>query len=39
MGGMKVFQSLGNRFRHHTDGFIATVVLLAAGLWNLKLAT
>jgi hypothetical protein len=38
IGGMKVFQSLSSRFRHPVDGFIDTVVLLAAGLWNLKLS-
>ena len=37
IGGLKRFNILIHSFRNHLDGFVDTVVLLAAGLWNWKL--
>lgn len=37
IGGFKRFNILVQKFRNHLDGFVDIAVLLAAGLWNLKL--
>ena len=38
IGGMKRFSILVHAFRNRTPGFVDTVALLGAGLWNWKLA-
>ncbi len=38
IGGMKRFAALTTKFRNKTIGFVDDVVILAAGLWNLKLS-
>jgi len=36
-GGMKIFKVLTDTFRGRRDGFVDSVAIIAAGIWNLKI--